>query len=139
MHLQWARCDFKWLNEREDLYKETKACIREQKSSCYGDTEAEQFKYFFLPADSPAELTGNITTDEKHSWKVKAPFAGHPAVSSAWTPAATPSLLGGLESHCNKERQWHFVKSNQRTARFKKSLLHWCILYIGFSFFLLLS
>lgn len=37
--------------------------------------------------------------------RVKAPFAGHPAASSAWPPAASPSPPGGLESHCNKEEQ----------------------------------
>lgn len=35
--------------------------------------------------------------------KVKAPFAGHPAASSALPPAEIPSPRGGLESHCNKE------------------------------------
>ena len=73
-------------------------------------TEAEQFKYFFLPADFPVQLTENIVTEKEKKkfeafMKVKAPFAGHPAASSAWPPAATPSLLGGLESHCNKEKQ----------------------------------
>lgn len=33
--------------------------------------------------------------------KFRAPFAGRPAASSAWTQAATPSLQGGPESHCN--------------------------------------
>lgn len=36
--------------------------------------------------------------------QVRAPFAGHPAASSAWLPAAIPSPPGGLESHCNQER-----------------------------------
>lgn len=35
--------------------------------------------------------------------KVKAPFAGHPAASSAWLPAATLSLRGSPESHCNRD------------------------------------
>lgn len=35
--------------------------------------------------------------------KVKAPFAGHPAASSAWLPAATLSLPGSPESHCNRD------------------------------------
>lgn len=34
--------------------------------------------------------------------KVKAPFAGRPAASSAWPPAATPSPRGGRGSHCNR-------------------------------------
>lgn len=28
-------------------------------------TEAEQFKYFFLPADFPVQLTENIVTEKK--------------------------------------------------------------------------
>lgn len=45
--------------------------------------------------------------------QVRAPFAGHPAASSAWLPAAKPSPPGGLGSHCNRERgidissRWH--------------------------------
>lgn len=35
--------------------------------------------------------------------KVKAPFAGHPAASSAWLPAATLSLPGSPESHCKRD------------------------------------
>lgn len=35
--------------------------------------------------------------------KVKAPFAGHPAASSAWLPAATLSLRGSPESHCKRD------------------------------------
>lgn len=35
--------------------------------------------------------------------KVKAPFADHPAASSAWLPAATLSLPGSPESHCNRD------------------------------------
>lgn len=57
--------------------------------------------------------------------KVKAPFAGHPAASSAWLPAAIPSLLGGLESHCNKEMQWHLsttiTEFLQKTNKWKSS------------------
>lgn len=55
--------------------------------------------------------------------KVKAPFAGHPVASSAWTPAVTPSPRGGLESHCNKERQRRFVKINQVICNQRKSKL----------------
>lgn len=63
--------------------------------------------------------------------KVKAPFAGHPAASSAWPPAVTPSLLGGLESHCKKEKQWHFVKSKNFIWKLENALMkprtiwHW--------------
>lgn len=46
-----------------------------------------------------------LPTERKTFMEVKAPFAGHPAASSAWPPAATPSPPGGLESHCNRERQ----------------------------------
>lgn len=35
--------------------------------------------------------------------KVKAPFAGRPAASSAWLPAATLFLPGSPESHCNRD------------------------------------
>lgn len=77
------------------------------------------FKYIFLPADSPVELTEFFFFSWRKTFiKVKAPFAGHPAASSAWLPAVTLSLLGGLESHCNKETQWHLVKNTCRTLRF---------------------
>lgn len=46
-----------------------------------------------------------LPTERKTFMEVKAPFAGHPAASSAWPPAATPSPPGGLESHCNREWQ----------------------------------
>lgn len=36
--------------------------------------------------------------------KFRAPFAGHPAASSAWPQAATLSLQGGLESHCGEHK-----------------------------------
>lgn len=79
-------------------------------------TEAEWFKYFLLPAD----FLVKILSLRKTFMEVKAPFAGHPAASSAWPPAETPSPLGGLESHCNKERQWYFVKNHSRNESRKR-------------------
>lgn len=56
--------------------------------------------------------------------KVKAPFAGHPAASSAWLPAATLSLPGSPESHCNRDtatttqiRLLCFLRNLRKTSR----------------------
>lgn len=90
------------------------------------------FKYIFLPADSAVEPTENIFSWRKTFIKVKAPFAGHPAASSAWLPAVILSLRGGLESHCNKETQWHLVRKQsqvfvicEKTRRWKVKGPEW--------------
>lgn len=72
MHLQWvSQTSTSWMDGR--------ICTNKQKAASENTnhlgpaTETKQFKYFFLPADSPMDLTENIIT-EKNIHKSQSTF-----------------------------------------------------------------
>ncbi len=82
----------------------TTGSMRKYKSSRSGDRSRNNLNAFSYLLTLPWSSLKTLLHRETFM-KVKAPFAGHPAAFSAWLPAAIPSLLGGLESHCNKQTQ----------------------------------
>lgn len=94
-----------------DSCVEERVCARRQEAAPENTKSSQkQFNWniFSYLLTFPVQLTENVIRGrrkkkKKTFMKVKAPFAGHPAASSAWPPAEIPSPLGGLESHCNKE------------------------------------
>lgn len=97
--VQWVSCDLEHCTN-------WRICTRETANVLIPETNTDKINiYFLLVTFLGSSLKMLLQIWKKKTFmKCKSPFVSHLVASSAWPPAVIPSLQGGRESHCNKEK-----------------------------------